>query len=158
MTELSKYEEQFERMKRWYKRVFAITFGMTHNKNTNNYQDEVYAFFINCYHLKDWIINDKTVKIENKKQKIENFINANECMRLCADICNGLKHLKLDKNIRTGIQPEFKERKFELELGGKEAKIIVKYNIATSKGNKDAFLLATDCKEKWEEFIETEIK
>jgi len=155
---MKKYEEQFERVKRWYNRFFEITFGMAHKRNTEFYQDEVYAFFINCYHLKDWIINEKSVKNKNKKQKLEDFINNNECMSLCADICNGLKHLELSRNIRTGIQPEFKDRKFELELGGAEAKIVVKYNIITSKGNKDAFLLATDCKEKWEEFIKNEIK
>lgn len=52
---MKKFEEQYERVKRWYQRVEAITFGMAHNKNTDFLQDEVFAFFINCYHLKDWI-------------------------------------------------------------------------------------------------------
>lgn len=155
---LKKYEEQYERVKRWYKRFFDITFGKIHDINSEYYQDEVYAFFINCYHLKDWIINDSSIKINNKKQKIEDFINDNECMSLCADICNGLKHLELDRNIRTGIKPEFKERKFFLKLGEKEPIVRVKYNILTAKGNKDAFILADDCIESWEIFISNEIR
>ncbi len=156
MTELKKYEEQFERVKRWYQRVQAITFGLTHNKNTDFLQDEVYAFFINCYHLKDWIKNDETLD-DKIKGKVENFIHKDDDLKLCKDICHGLKHLKLINPV-TGKKPEFKGRKFELELGGEESIIVVKYNIITSTGNKDAFLLATNCMKKWEEFIKKEIK
>ena len=98
---------------------------------------------------------DKTLDGSIKK-KVEKFANKDD-MLLCKEICHGIKHLKLDKP-KTGIQPEFKGRKFELELGGEETIIVVKYNIVTSKGNKDAFILATDCMEKWEEFIKKEIK
>lgn len=154
---MKKYEEQFERVERWYTRFQEITFGINHDKNTEYRQDVVYAFFINCYHLKDWILYDNSVKIKDKKQKIEEFINKNECMKLCADLCNGMKHLELNKT-RTGKQPVINKREFSLDLGPKGTILAVKYKIETSTGIKDAFALAIECKEKWEEFIKKEIK
>jgi hypothetical protein len=46
---LEKYEEQFERVKRWYESFKRINEGTSHEKNTEYYHDEVYAFFVNCF-------------------------------------------------------------------------------------------------------------
>ena len=70
-------QEQFERVKRWYSRIRDIYQGKPHIFPSDYYQDEVYAFFLNCYHLKDWIKNDDTVE-PSKKNNVENFINQNE--------------------------------------------------------------------------------
>jgi len=155
MTVLRKYQEQFERMKRWYERFRQIDQGRLHNLPLVYYQDEVYAFFQNCYHLKDWIQNDDTVTLP--KQEVEKFIDQNDCMRVCADICNGTKHLKLTR-LRSGKQPEFEGRKISLNLGKPEPIIGVKFSIITETGTIDAFELASDCIQRWEEFIKDNIK
>ena len=148
---MRKYEEQYERVKRWYQRFKIITYGTHHDKNTDFLQDDVYAFFINCYHLKDWIKNDETVD-KTAKSKIRKFLEKDD-MKLCAKICNGNKHLLKDGNI-----PDITHKKVELELGVGVPKIYVKYYISTSKGDINVFILATNCMEKWEEFIKKEIK
>ena len=56
---MSKYEEQFKRVNRWYDRFKKLNSGKEHTRNTDFEADDVHAFFINCYHLKDWIKNDK---------------------------------------------------------------------------------------------------
>ena len=89
------YKEQYERVLRWYEKFKVYNTGIKHNKPSNNYIDEVYAFFINCHHLKDWLKKDPNVTIEN--QVIEDFVNKNKDLRLCGDICNGIKHLNLEK-------------------------------------------------------------
>ena len=165
MADLPKHQEQFERMKRWYERIKKIDQGEPHNLSFVNlppsyFYDEVYAFFINCYHLKDWIKNDDTVKLSSKD--VEGFIDKNECMCLCADICNSKKHLKLDPTIhppRSDQDPEFRGREFPVNLGGGDEPIIgVKFSIETKKGTIDAFELASECVRKWEEFIKDNIK
>lgn len=159
MTELRKHQEQFERMKRWYERIKQIDQGRPHNLPSDYYQDEVYAFFINCYHLKDWIKNDDTVE-SITKEKVEQFINQNVCMCVCADICNGIKHLKLKptKPHRSDEDPKFGGRKFLLNLGGGPKPIIkVKFSIKTKTRTIDAFELASECVRKWGEFIEDNI-
>lgn len=154
MSSSSKYLEQFERVKRWYERFRKIDEGRQHDLSSDCYQDEVYAFFLNCYHLKDWIKNDATVNLP--KKKVEDFINQNDCMKICADICNGLKHLRLTSP-RSSQEPRFGKRKFELELGKSEPVISVKYSIDTSSEPVDAFELATKCLQAWGKFIESNI-
>lgn len=147
-----KYMEQFERMQRWYERFKKIDQGTSHERSSEEYTDNVYAFFQNCYQLKDWIKNDDTVKLPKGFDIDKDFINKNRCMRLLADICNGTKHLRLD-NERSKESPEFYSKNYSLALGGQKPVISVKWNIKTRTGNIDAFQLATECVQKWEEFV-----
>jgi len=163
MTDLRKHQEQFERMKRWYERIKKIDQGESHNLSFVNlspsyFYDEVYAFFMNCYHLKDWIENDDTVKQEDKG-KVENFMRKDDSMSLCRDICIKIKHLEQKSVSWSGRVPEFKGREFPVSLGGGDEPIIgVKFSIETETGPKDAFELASECVRKWEEFIKDNIK
>ncbi len=52
------YSVQLHRVKRYLQRFEEIGSGKAHNQSTPDYDDDVYAFFQNCYHLKDWIKND----------------------------------------------------------------------------------------------------
>ncbi len=154
MSSSSKYLEQFERVKRWYNRLVKIDQGRQHDLPSDCYQDEVYAFFLNCYHLKDWIKNDKSVGAA--AEKVEQFIDNNKELSLCADICNGIKHLRLTRT-RSRQDPRFGKRNFNLGLGGPETTISVKYSIDTLSGLVDAFELATKCLQAWEKFIVSNI-
>jgi len=155
MVSSSEYQEQFTRVKRWYKRFVTINEGRLHDLESDNYQDEVYAFFLNCYHLKDWIKNDKNVG--TAAAKVEDFVDNNEELSICADICNSLKHLKLTTS-RSGQDPKFGQRKFYLRVGSPPTTISAKYTIDTSSGPIDAFELATKCLQAWESFIQSNIK
>ena len=158
MSKLSKHKEQFERVQRWYEIFKEINKGRIHNRTSEFYQDEVYAFFINCYHLKDWIINDKTVVIlgtkAKKRKHVENYINSVDELKICADICNGSKHLCFDKEHppRSGKKPEFGSKTFKVTIGTEPTKIAVKTLVNTSSGPKNAFDLATKCIKAWEKF------
>ena len=138
-------------MLRWYKKFEIIDKGkIDDDPNFFSYHDIIYAFFQNCYHLKDWILND--TKVSLPPNLVEQFIQQNDCLKICADICNGTKHLKLTRprsNITEGIMPSstiiwFSEK-------GRVNKI--KYIIITTSGSYDAFKMATECVEKWKEFI-----
>lgn len=154
MDSSSKYLEQFDRVKRWYQRFLTINEGRQHNLPSDNYQDEVYAFFLNCYHLKDWIKNDESIRVA--EAEVEDFINNNNDLKLCGDICNNNKHLTLDSP-RSGQDPRFGQRKFYVQVGGPETTISVRYTIDTSSGPVDAFELATRCLQAWENFIQSNI-
>ena len=143
-----KYEEQLARAKRYLERFSKINDGIPHTQESPNYDDDIYAFFQNCYHLKDWIKNDPSCK---KWTDVESFINLNEELKLCADICNGLKHLKLTSP-RSTENPEFSSRRISLNLGGTPV-IAIKYELTTNSGNIDAFELAKKCIPIWESYI-----
>jgi hypothetical protein len=152
MAELRKYEEQLRRVNRWFALFETINTGIRHVIESEHYHDFVYSFFINCYHLKDWIIHDDTVD-EDVKSEVSKFIKNDYHMKLCAKICNGTKHLIVNPDM-----PKFKGRKHELDLGGQEGPIYrCKFKIQTSQGELDAFELATKCVTKWQKFINDKI-
>lgn len=144
------YREQLQRLQRNYRRLAEIDQGRRHNMGCENYRDEVYSFFLNCHHLKDWLINDSG--FPGSRTDVENYINANQELQLCADICNAHKHLRLDSP-RSTENPRVGGQKIDLELRAGEAAIKIKFTIDTASGPLDAFELATRCLELWMEFI-----
>jgi hypothetical protein len=153
---LYKHEEQFERVKRWYERFKRIDEGTSHEKSTEFYQDDVYAFFLNCYHLKDWIKHDSTVP-KSVTSIVENFVGGSKHLAICADICNSIKHLTLTKPPRSGKAPQWGSRNVKATLYEPSSKstVTVNYSIMTATGPMDAFDLATKCVQEWEQFIKS---
>jgi hypothetical protein len=147
------YREQYDRMKRWYNRFVALDQGRLHDVPSDNYLDEIYAFFMNCYHLKDWIKHDGTVA-PAVQDAVESHINSSRSLKLCADICNSLKHLTLTSS-RSGESPAFGKKLFNLALGTGPTTIKLKYEIDTVNGAVDAFQLARECLEAWDIFLST---
>jgi len=158
MSELSRHQEQFKRLGRWYERFKNINDGQIHDKNSDFYLDDVYAFFINCFHLKDWIQNDDTVVLDSKVDKkekgkyIKDYINTVDELKLCADLCNSVKHLYLDRKPYSRKEPKFGKKSAKLYLGVGQDKIEMKYIIDTLSGPRDAFEIATKCMEAWDKF------
>ncbi|MCL4418063.1 MAG: hypothetical protein M1365_15490 [Actinobacteria bacterium] len=143
-----RYLEQYERTKRWYVRLKNVTEGREHNLPSDYYQDDVLAFFINCYHIKDWIKNSKSAS----SKEVEDFVSQSEFLRVCGDVCNGSKHLTLttpksNKNTRVG------GRNFFLSLGEAIPVFSAKYKIISGNKEYDAFSLATKCMEEWGKFL-----
>jgi hypothetical protein len=145
------YCEQYDRMKRWYDRFAALDQGRSHDMPSDNYLDEIYAFFMNCYHLKDWLMNDTTVA-HAIQQAVEPHINSSCPLKLCADICNSMKHLRLTSN-RSGENPVFGRKQFSVVLGTGPTTVSLKYEIDTASGVIDAFQLATECVDAWDTFL-----
>ncbi len=155
------YREQYDRMKRWYARFEAIDKGRQHDVSSDNYVDEVYAFFLNCYHFKDWIKHDPAVLPAFGSYKavdaaVEGAIKADRSLKLCADICNSLKHLRLTRPEKSGESPTFGAKHFALSLGpGLPTTISLKHEVDTTSGPEDAFQLATKCVTAWDGFLAT---
>jgi hypothetical protein len=58
------------------------------------------AFFLNCYALRDWLVNGDVLGSE----VIDAAIQADFHMGLCRDLCNRSKHLMLS---RPSVDPDF---------------------------------------------------
>ena len=147
---MDRYKEQYERIIRWYKKFEILNQGTLHDKDSNYYIDEIYAFFINCYHLKDWIKNDS--QINTDVSDIETFIRNSQNLSICADICNGLKHLKLN---HPKIDPDttFGGKHFKVGLGTQPTTIALNIEIISNGVTYDAFNLATDCIKEWKNYL-----
>jgi len=158
MSELSRHQEQFKRLDRWYERFKKINNGQNHDKNTELLLDDIYAFFINCFHLIDWIANDDTVILDSKVDKkekikyIKDYIKTVDELTLCADLCNSVKHLNLDRKPYSKEEPKFGKTSAKLYVGTGQDIIEIKYTIGTLSGPRDAFDIATKCMEAWDKF------
>jgi hypothetical protein len=153
------YEEQFERVKRYLSKFEEINDGKIHDQSSSHYDDDVYAFFQACYHLKDWIRNDPAC---SSWSNVEDYINNNPKLQICGDLCNALKHLVLDRH-RSTENPNFAGSGITLSIENgfgvdKEFYISIKYIISTNSGTIDAFALAEDCVKAWETFIQSNTK
>lgn len=84
---------QYDRMRRWHARVRSAT------AVDDLYIDSVYAFFIFCFHLKDWLAMDDSVARE-VANAAEQLMNTDYPMQLCADLANGLKHVSVTRRPR----------------------------------------------------------
>lgn len=149
---------QYDRMMRWYERFEEINREKKEKKpDFFKDHDTVYAFFQNCYHLKDYIINDPSVSLP--KDDVENYIQRISCLKLCSDIANGTKHLKLTKS-KSGLSPIIDPLSVTCELTpkGKIKSYKIKYSIETEVGYFDAFETATECVQRWKEFIDDCVK
>lgn len=146
------YAEQYARTQRWYVRFQDIVNGKTHEVESDNYIDDVYAFFMNCYHIRDWLIKDPINPLT--QSIVDNHINST-ILAVCADICNSIKHLSLDRTPRSGPAPTFGTKTYGLNLSvGNEAKITLQeFWVHTSVGAINAFELATQCMSAWEAFL-----
>lgn len=149
-----RYVEQFERVKRLLGRFEALGQGIAHTQHSANYDDDVHSFFQNCYHLKDWIKNDPCCATW---PCVEAYINTNQDLQLCADICNAQKHLKLT-NHRSGQNPRFggTHTKLIIAEGGADATVQIanSYSVETQNaGTVDALTLGLRCVSAWEAFI-----
>ena len=151
-----KYLEQYERMHRSYDRFREINSRLA-DKVSSDYEDDVYAFFMHCYHLKDWIKNDPSVKtrMPNIGTDVEQFMNESEALSLCAALCNSLTRLELNQSHSSGPRIFGRSRyHYQLNIGSRSS---IRLGWLVERNNKppiDALELATECIAEWEKFLQ----
>ena len=151
MVRNSKFFDQYERVIRYYHRLEDIKNGKDIGPGTLYCHDTVLAFFMNCHHLKDWLLNDKEIPEESKGDVIA-FIKKNSCLRHCADIANGAKHLTLDRpHCDYPIDKDYRRFALSLDEEGKIKNIRIFFLIGENE--VDTFELATECIQKWSEYV-----
>jgi hypothetical protein len=82
------WREQYDRMKRWRRRV------QQSRDDRDAVRDSFYAFAQTCYHLVDWLENDRSQPIRRGIAK--RFVKDSGLLSFCRDICNGSKHARLE--------------------------------------------------------------
>jgi len=157
MDDLKSYEDQLERIKRWKVEIDKELYNYkneSYSKNIYFLFDMVYAFFIFCHHMSDYLINDNSLSIE--KTVVREYIKNNECLRVCADICNGVKHLEFDRPTKTKGGHVWVNLNITINGRTGEKMFFIDFESETVK--QDFSKLSTECIQKWEEFIKKEIK
>jgi len=98
----------------------------------------------------DWLILNNPSG--TTKQELNYFVNSHIELKICADLCNGKKHYKLNRT-RTGEQPELNGKNWTIvtftKETGKPVTFFNKYEIIHYKNKYDALELAESCIELW---------
>lgn len=85
---MNQYSQQYERVKRLFS-------GLTNKSYSQiDWEDNLWSFFQNCWHLKDWIKNDSTLS-QSIRNQIENETKNYKNLMTIADLANRSKHLTL---------------------------------------------------------------
>jgi hypothetical protein len=118
-----------------------------------NTEFELFSFYEICYHLKDWIIKSPNY---SSLKNVENFINDSPSLRICADICNRLKHKTLTKRPRSKSQLGIFKLSSTITVGPdpSHAKVSLdKATIETERGEECCYALAEQCMKEWERYF-----
>lgn len=136
--------EQLDRVRRMLDRI-----ERKQGRAVDDYGDDIWSFFQNCWHLKDWIKNDPHVSIHGS---IEDLVKKSPPLMICADLANGTKHLKFDRPPRVGAKPSH----WNMTITPGESST-VEYLIDPGTGTKqDALDLARSCVAEWERLLAAE--
>ena len=143
--------EQIHRAERYLQRIQEIYEGCSHKyEEVSFYEDDVISFFIHCHHISDWII--KLNRFGETKAAINKFINKHNELIICADLCNGQKHCRLER-VRGNSQPHMAGRDWSITTytpeSGKPVTFQAKYRVLAESETYDALVLAEKCVELW---------
>lgn len=136
----SGWEGQLERTKRWHSRMRA-------SRSPDDAEDFVFAFFQNCYALREWFPRsgfDPTL--------VKELFSRTPELRLCRDLANMTKHGDLSRSPSTGRQPSIAREYVGAGQGwfGGDSCLVV-----LSRGQKvDALELADRCLKLVQTFLE----
>jgi len=84
------YQEQLDRIKRLKKEIDV--FSVATDDNFEKAIDAFTSFFIQCYHLRDWLVESRY-----NRRDIDIFISQSTFLSLCRDMANKQKHKTIDK-------------------------------------------------------------
>ncbi|KGI76887.1 hypothetical protein [Oleiagrimonas soli] len=148
--------EQMNRAHRYLERMRAQYEGVDSARGSKQQLlDDVISFFMHCHHIRDWIVHLNKVGVTSRQ--VDAFIDAHPELQVCADLCNGSKHCKLDRTIRSGRQPHIAGETYRKStwLTGDGGICIVqcRYTILTATGPIDALALAEKCMKLWNEYV-----
>lgn len=84
------YQEQLDRIKRLEEDLKR--FSVASDDNFHSAVDAFTSFFIQCYHLRDWLVESRY-----SRRDIDIFISQSPYLSLCRDMANKQKHKNIDK-------------------------------------------------------------
>lgn len=145
------YRDQLDRVLRYLSRVHAAE-GDPNQRFIVDYQDDVWSFFQNCWHLKDWIRNDPLLS-EDVKERIKEAVENSPVLAIANDMANGTKHLELHRP-RAGASYDH----VRIATGGETSSLecMIQVKGEDHREFRPARELATECVQEWERILQAE--
>lgn len=138
------YRDQLDRLRRYLAKVL----DQERPGYLVDYQDDVWSFFLNCWHLKDWVRHDPLVPDE-KRARVKTAVEASRTLAIANDIANGAKHLRVYDR-RAGAAYSHTE----MTMSGPESRL--ECVIDVEGAHVTASVLAQACVDEWERILSAE--
>jgi len=122
---LTGWRAQYDRMQRSYARVTGPY------RSSVVYDDDLHHFMQDCWHLKDWIMNDPAAVIGTA---IENHVKNYKALQIAAALANGSKHLKLRPTNRPRLKANITSTNVTVHLG-QDRPVEIDYEVTLSDGS-----------------------
>ena len=113
--------------------------------------DDVQSFFLHCNHLRDWVL--KLNKIGITKADIDDFIQKNLPLQICADLANSSKHCRLERKTWSGGEPHLSGITHQSSVYDGGLGVKSEFKIWMDSEPFDALEIAEQCWSLWGEFI-----
>jgi hypothetical protein len=140
---LQGWQEQYRRMIRSFRKLDG------EYNNTEVYDDDLYHFLQDAWHLKDWLKNDPAVS-QQVRTSVERDVNGVPALRLAADLAIGSKHFDL-RSPREGAT--ITQRHLIVHLGGQKG-AEQRRDVSTTGGSSTtAEQIARDSVKEWEKLL-----
>ena len=152
------WKEQLRRAERYYARYDEIRNSDVPDADhaaLPGRRDDVYTVFLHLYHLKDWLLQDKSYR-GNRCQR-GNRCKSPDCaecrthsgaLQICKDVCNAVKHLIPQ---REGFIPSMH---LHVSIGGRQdGQVLDEYFVTVNGTQHDAFDVATDAISSWRQLV-----
>jgi hypothetical protein len=143
------YRHQLDRARRFLERVETDYQGLE-DINEVEFQDMLWSFFQHTWHIKDWLRHDPLASSGQKKVAIS-MAHRSSVLKICCDLCNGTKHLKLDRpSSGAGATHLYVDMNIVPGRGRFEIDCILDDGHGTQISGKK---LAQDCITEWERIL-----
>jgi hypothetical protein len=141
------YRHQLDRVRRYQARVLASE----RYRYLIDYQDDVWSFFQNCWHLKDWVKNDELRKQQRPDvwPRIKLAIEQSPVLAIANDMGSGTKHLAL-YDPRAGASYSH----LSLATGGEEPRL--ECILEVNGEQVTARIIAQQCVAEWDRILRAE--
>ena len=148
------WRTQFDRTRRWYARLKKIEHEIKKTGLTQDSEDYIYAFFQNCWHLREWLSKSKVVE----KNKIEQLVASHEELRLCRDICNGTKHMSITRpSVDSGFYTFREYDWLDQQVHSQGPRSNQKFMVRAAGRKHNMFALAHRCMKIWDDFVDRHV-
>ena len=137
------YRSQLERARRFLERAEAIP-GFAELE----FQDMMWAFFQNCWHVKDWIDNDENVP-KAMRSSIVKMALASPALKACEQLCNGTKHFGQKRKKRRNNKPPATQKYIETTVYSEHADMDCIVDNGAGK-EVSGMMLARHCLDEWD--------
>lgn len=149
---LGSWTDQWNRVQLGLGRVEAIYRGRPEPEGTAGALYDLFAFFVNCYHLCDWIDQDPDVP-QLVSDGARRLVSTSDELKICGDLANRSKHSALARPAKTGDKSTGPTSNDVTIVVGQDD-VRHAFRVSSGETERDALALATACVASWRDFLE----